>query len=88
MAKRATIQQALLKPAFARHYPGIQPNEWQPLAVMLSLVRGSKQRPGERVHLPDPPLDPAHFELRGTASAGSQDAAREARAQRRQRPQS
>jgi len=78
-----------LKPAFARLYPGIPPNEWQPVTVMLDLVRASK-----RLHDgPSSPasqlLDPEHFELRGTSSAGSHDADREVRAEgrKRQRPE-
>jgi hypothetical protein len=88
MFRRAEIQQALLKPGFTDLYPGIPPNEWQPVKVMLDLVRSSQQRRGGPVPPPEQVLDPAHFELRGTMSAGSHAADRQARAEgrRRRRP--
>lgn len=85
MSKRAQIQQALLKPAFARLYPGIAPNEWQPVTVMLDLVRTAKRQHDGPTPAVEQLLDSEHFELRGTASAGSHDADREVRAEGRKR---
>jgi hypothetical protein len=85
MVRRAEIQQALLKPGFTNLYPGIPPNEWQPVRVMLDLVRSVEQRRGGPISPDAQLLDPAHFELRGTKSAGSHAADRQARVEARTR---
>jgi len=77
--KRGDVQQALLKPAFARLYPGIPTNEWYPVSVMLELVRTSRRHPGGTAPPAEPGLDAEHFTFRGTASAGSKEASREGR---------
>jgi hypothetical protein len=83
---RPGIQQALLKPAFARLYPGVPANEWQPVPVMLDLVRASRRHYGEEPPpAEDEVLNPEHFELRGRTSAGSREAEREDRSQGRKR---
>ena len=76
---RGDVQQALLKPAFARRYPGVPANEWYPVPAMLELVRTSKRRLGESLPAAETALDPAHFSFRDTASQGSKDADREGR---------
>jgi hypothetical protein len=76
---RGDVQQALLKPAFARRYPGVPANEWYPVAAMLELVRTSKRHLGESLPPAETALDPAHFAFRATASQGSRDADRERR---------
>ena len=74
------MQQALLKPEFAHLYRGIVPNEWQPANRMLDQVKAlarrglAPQRLGDRAG-----LDPTHFALRGTVSAGANEVARELR---------
>jgi hypothetical protein len=80
---RPDIQQALLKPAYARLYPGIPANEWLPLAVMLELVRASKGEGGSPPASTPQGLDPQHFSFRGTASAGSKESESGRRAARR-----
>jgi hypothetical protein len=80
---RGEIQQALLKPAFARLYPGIRANEWYPVAAMLDLVRTSKRHLGERMPPAEHVLDAEHFAFRGTASQGAKDADREGRTEAR-----
>jgi hypothetical protein len=77
---RADVRQALLKSGFSHLYPGIPTGEWQPAAVMVSLVLsarfGSSRRPGidrDRV------LDERHFQFRGLPSAGTQDDQRRSR---------
>ena len=84
---RADVRQALLLSAYAHLYPGIAPGEWQPAAVMTSLVLGS--RSGARtVTMVDRErvLDERHFQFRGLPSAGTQDDQRRSRLEdRRQR---
>ena len=90
MSDNSEVRQALLKSAFKHLYPGVVPNEWQPASAVLEQInsggrpRGSKPRSG----LVET-LDPEHFELRGTASAGANQMARELRIikRNRQRPQ-
>jgi hypothetical protein len=82
MGGKSLVQQALLKPAFARLYPGVTVNEWHPAALMLELANASRQHPRQQLGTTPGLLNLAHFELRGTASAGSQDAARERRFRR------
>ena len=82
---RGEVRQALLKPAFARLYPGVPANEWYPVATMLELVRTSKRHLDESLPPAETALDPAHFAFRGTASQGSRDAAREGRMAARKR---
>jgi hypothetical protein len=82
---RRDIRQALLKPAFAHLYPGIPANEWQPAAVMMDQVLALRLRAHDRVPVTrDRALSDAHFEFRGVASSGTNDAAREARHEARQ----
>ncbi|HEV8176081.1 MAG TPA: hypothetical protein VGP44_00185 [Gemmatimonadales bacterium] len=84
---RADVRQALLQSEYAHLYPGIAPGEWQPAAVMTSLVLAS--RSGARtVTLVDRDrvLDERHFQFRGLPSAGTQDDQRRSRLEdRRQR---
>jgi hypothetical protein len=81
---RGAIQHAMLKPAFARRYPGVPANEWYPVAAMLELVRTSKRHLGESLPPAETVLDPAHFAFRATTSEGSdQDARIKARKPRR-----
>ena len=88
---RADVPQALLKSSYGHLYPGIPPGEWQPVAVMVDLVRslglGRHQAEGQ----PDRVLDERHFQFRGLPSAGTQDDQRrsrlEDRRQRRAEPQ-
>jgi hypothetical protein len=80
---RGEVQQALLRPGFARLYPGVAANEWYPVTAMLELVRTSKRQRGSSMPPPEQVLNPDHFAFRGTASSGSQDAAREGRAEAR-----
>ena len=83
MTKRTKVQQALLKPAYARLYPGIPANEWRPVAVMLELYRVSRQKAGAPGAPEEHELNPEHFAFRGTASEGSKDADRESRTEGR-----
>jgi len=84
---RADVRQALLKSSHGHLYPGIPPGEWQPVAVMVDLVRslglGARHqaaRDRDRV------LDERHFQFRGLPSAGTQDDQRRSRLEdRRQR---
>ena len=84
---RADVRQALLKSSHGHLYPGIPPGEWQPVAVMVDLVRslglGARhQAAGDR----DRVLDERHFQFRGLPSAGTQDDQRRSRLEdRRQR---
>ncbi len=83
---RPGIRQALLKPAFAHLYPGIAANEWQPAAVMMDQVLALRLRKLDKVPLTrDRALDERHFEFRGVASSGSNDAVRKARQEERRR---
>ena len=79
MSKNYVIQQALLKPEFAHLYPGVASNEWQPAGVMLGQINATLQRrtPAQRGF--QGALDPEHFALRGTLSAGAKQMARELR---------
>ena len=82
---RPGIRQALLKPAFAHLYPGIAANEWQPAAVMMDQVLALRLRTHSQVPVTrDRALNDTHFEFRGVASSGTNDAAREARQEARQ----
>jgi hypothetical protein len=83
---RADVRQALLKSAYGHLYPGIPPGEWQPAAVMASLVlsvrSGARHRTGvdrDRV------LDERHFQFRGLPSAGTQDDQRRTRLEDRRK---
>ncbi len=83
---RADVRQALLKSGFGHLYPGIPPGEWQPVAVMVSLVL--KSRAGSRSQVAvdlDRPLDERHFQFRGLPSAGTQDDQRRSRLEDRSR---
>ena len=82
VTKRSDVKQALLKPDYARLYPGIPANEWQPLSVMLDLVR---RVPGHSA-TGEASLEPEHFMFRGQASAGSKEEARGGRGQDRKPP--
>lgn len=83
---RPGIRQAMLKPAFAHLYPGIAANEWQPAAVMMDQVLALRLRKLDRVPLTrERALDDRHFEFRGVASSGTNDAARVARQDERRR---
>ncbi|MBA3498594.1 MAG: hypothetical protein H0T86_15960 [Gemmatimonadales bacterium] len=86
---RPGIRQALLKPAFSHLYPGIPANEWQPAAVLMDQVLALRLRKQEKVPVTrDRALTDAHFEFRGVASSGSNDAERQARQDERRRRQS
>ena len=85
MGENSVVRQALLKPSFAHLYPNIVPNEWQPASVLLAQVNTiARHRAAARPGAQDA-LDPAHFEFRGTSSAGANQVARELRIVRRKR---
>ena len=85
MGEKSVIRQALLKSEFAYLYPGIVSNEWQPATMLIAQVALiTRRRPGAPPE-PEDALDPAHFVLRETSSAGAKHVARELRSMRRQR---
>ena len=86
MGEKSVIRQALLKSEFAYLYPGIVSNEWRPATMLIAQVAlVARRRPGAPPE-PEDALDPAHFALRETSSAGAKHVARELRSMRRQRP--
>jgi hypothetical protein len=85
MGEKSVIRQALLKSEFAYLYPGIVSNEWQPATMLIAQVALITRRRRGAPPEPEDALDPAHFALRETASAGAKHVARELRSMRRQR---
>jgi hypothetical protein len=59
-------REVLLKPAFAAHYPTLEPGRWYTAAAVAGLVKGTRiVREGHDVEFPDRILLPDHFEFRG-----------------------
>ena len=86
---RPGVRQALLKHAFAKHYPGIQPGEWQPATVMTERVLALRSRDRRSAPIPlDRVLDENHFDFRGVPSVGTQDQQRQRRLEDRRRRRS
>jgi hypothetical protein len=86
---RPGVRQALLKHAFAKHYPGIQPGEWQPATLMTERVLALRSRDGRSAPIPlDRVLDQSHFDFRGVPSGGTQDQQRLSRLEDRRRRRS
>jgi hypothetical protein len=87
MSEKSGVRQALLKSQFAHLYPGVVSNVWQPAIAMLDQVNAAPQR---RTSATSPKtqdaLDPEHFALRGTPSAGAKQMARELRSIGKKRP--
>ena len=89
MGENSVVRQALLQPPFAHLYPGIMPNEWQPASIMLEQVNATRGPLGSQPPPSGPAeaLDPRHFALRNTSSAGAKQVARELRSMgERRRP--
>jgi hypothetical protein len=87
---RPGVRQALLKHAFAKLYPGIQPGEWQPATLLAERVLALRSPDGRSTPIPlDRVLDESHFDFRGVPSVGTLDQIRlrrlEDRRQRRSR---
>jgi hypothetical protein len=86
---RPGVRQALLKHAFAKHYPGIQPGEWQPATLMAERVLALRPQDGRSAPVPlDRVLDESHFDFRGVPSIGTQDQQRLQRLEDRRRRRS
>lgn len=85
---RPGVRQALLKHAFAKHYPGIQPGEWQPATLMTERVLALRSRDGSPPIPLDRVLDHSHFDFRGVPSIGTQDQQRLLRLEDRRRRRS
>jgi hypothetical protein len=86
---RPGVRQALLKHAFAKYYPGIQPGEWQPATLMAERVLELRSQDGRSVPVPlDRVLDEGHFEFRGVPSVGTLDQLRLRRLEDRRRRRS
>jgi hypothetical protein len=80
------VRQALLKHAFAKRYPGIQPGEWQPATLMAERVLALRSQDGRSARVPlDRLLDEGHFEFRGVPSVGTLDQLRLRRLEDRRR---
>ncbi len=86
---RPGVCQALLRHAFAKHYPGIQPGEWQPATLMTERVLALRSRDGHSASIPlDRVLDESHFDFRGVPSVGTRDQQRLRRLEDRRRRRS
>jgi hypothetical protein len=86
---RPGVRQALLKHAFAKRYPGIQPGEWQPATLMTERVLALRPRDRRSAPIPlDRVLDENHFDFRGVPSVGTQDQQRQRRLEDRRRRRS
>jgi hypothetical protein len=79
MSEKSGVRQALLLSQFAHLYPGIVSNVWQPAVAMLDQVNATLQRRTPAPRGFHDVLDPEHFALRGTPSAGAKQIARELR---------
>ena len=79
MSEKSGVRQALLKSQFAHLYPGVVSNVWQPAVAMLDQVNSTLQHPTSASRRTQDALDPEHFALRGTPTAGSKQIARELR---------
>jgi hypothetical protein len=78
MSEKPGVRQALLKSQFAHLYPGVVSNVWQPAVTMLDQVNANPQRrTSAAARRTQDALDPEHFALRGTPSAGAKQMARE-----------
>jgi hypothetical protein len=70
------IREARLKPEYAHLYPPLQPNRWEPAALMADrMVAWLLRQPNRGYVAPDRVLRSEHFEFRGGGdtpeSAGS-----------------
>jgi hypothetical protein len=88
MGEKSGVCQALLKSEFAYLYPGIVSNEWQPATMLLAQVASIGRGQRGRALEPEATLDPEHFALRETSSAGAKQLARELRSMGKQRRRS
>lgn len=60
------IREARLKPEFAHLYPPLQPDRWQPAALMADqVVAWLLRQPGKGFVAPERVLRSEHFEFRG-----------------------
>jgi hypothetical protein len=84
-SRLSDVGQALLRSEFAELYPGIQPNVWQPAAVMIDLVVGL-HRNGRQRGQPnrDRVLNTRHFTFREVASTASHEARQQRRREQRE----
>jgi hypothetical protein len=83
---RPGVRQALLKHAFAKRYPGIQPGEWQPATLMAQRVLALRSPDGRSAPIPlERVLEERHFEFRGVPSVGTLDQLRLRRLEDRRR---
>ena len=86
MSEKSGVRQALLKSQFAHLYPGVMSNVWQPAVTMLDQVNATPQHRTSASPKTQDALDPEHFALRGTPSAGAKQMARELRSIGKKRP--
>jgi len=60
------IREARLKPEFAHLYPALEPDRWQPAALMADqVVAWLLRQPGQGFVAPERVLRSEHFEFRG-----------------------
>lgn len=66
MASQHPVREARLRPEFAHHYPGVQPNVWFTATTLAEhlLARMLREGKADLARIPRL-LDPAHFEFRG-----------------------
>lgn len=77
------IREARLRPEFAHLYPPLEPNRWEPAAMMADRVVAWLLRQPDRGYIaPERALKSEHFDFRGGAEPGAEDDTR----QRRRRP--
>jgi hypothetical protein len=88
MSENSVVRQVLLKPQFAHLYPGVVSNEWQPAGAMLEQINATLQGRIVPPRRAQDALDPEHFALRGTRSAGAKQIARELRRMGKKRQRS
>jgi len=60
------VREARLRPEFAQHYPGVEPNVWFTATTLAEhlLARMLREGKADLARIPRL-LDPAHFEFRG-----------------------
>jgi hypothetical protein len=65
-ARSAHIREARLKPEFAHFYPPLEPDRWEPAALMADrVVAWLLRQPDKGYVAPDRVLRSEHFEFRG-----------------------
>ena len=66
MPSQPPVREARLRPEFAPHYPGVEPNVWFTAATLAEhlLARMLREGKADLARIPRL-LDPAHFEFRG-----------------------